>query len=185
MVVQSRRFFDLRLAAATSRRLLEPRVEPAPVVPAPPPAPVVSPEEGDGTMAPFERLAVEYKVELWDALLEWTRRCMGVAGCFALDERGFMVASAGELGEVPPEVFLSAFAATNETVTPYAGRESLRSAVFQLGEQTLVTLLPVAVSGGEVLLGLIGARMPTAAHTEKIRTTIATEIDAFESSAVT
>jgi hypothetical protein len=130
---------------------------------------------------PFERPTVEYKVELWDALLDWVRRSLEAEGCFALDDRGFLVASSGDMGAVPPEVFLSAFTATDDTVAPYTGTTgTLRSALYELSLGVHVTLLPLELPGAQVLLGLIGGVAPVKEQVEELRDTIADELARFD-----
>jgi hypothetical protein len=180
-----KRFFDLSLAAATSQRLLAPRqqrtVEVPPVTAAPAPAAESSPPAS--TWAEFQSPPVDYKVELWDALIEWVSRSLAADGCFVLDERGFLVASCGDMGAVPPEVFLSAFTTTDQTIAPYTGAEgTLRGATYELSLGIKVTMLPIELIGAQpLLLGMVGGAVPSAAQVEEIHTTIAGELLAFES----
>jgi hypothetical protein len=180
-----KRFFDLSLAAATSQRLLAPRQQRSgelrPVAAASPTAEESMPPASVWTE--FQSPQVDYKVELWDALIEWVRQSIAADGCFVLDGRGFLVASCGDMGAVPPEVFLSAFTTTDEMIAPYTGAEgTLRGATYELSLGIKVTVLPVELIGGQtLLLGMIGGTVPSAAQVEEIHTTIAGELLAFES----
>ncbi len=184
MAVPSKRFFDLADAAAASKRLLRPKDSSARGAAAA--APAERPREPSAAAAglpAFARPAVQYKIELWDALLEWARRELGADGCFALDDRGFLVASSGEMGAVPPEIFLSAFTSTNDTVASYLDEaHSLREAIFELRQGTRVTLLPVELPDAQVLVGLLGGTVPTGTQAESLRRTIAQELENFETS---
>jgi hypothetical protein len=182
-----KRFFDLSLAAATSRRLLVPRQQrtselPPVAAPAPSP-PVEAPLPPVSVWTEFQRPPVDYKVELWDALIEWVRQSLAADGCFVLDERGFLVASCGDMGAVPPEVFLSAFTTTDEMIAPYTGTEgALQATTYELSLGIKVTMLPVQLVGTQtLLLGVIGGMMPSGSQVEEIHTTIAGELLAFES----
>ena len=178
MADPSRRFFDLDVAAEASRRLLRPEpIAPPPATAPAAPAATATPR----SPRPFSRPVVEYRLELWDAMLEWAREVVGADGCFALDERGFLVASSGDLGQVPPEVFLSAFTATDDTINTYTDTEyRLRRAIYELKAGAQVTLLPVRLTDDQVLVGLLGGAVPDGPQSEIIQATIVDEIAAFD-----
>lgn len=183
MVAPFKHFFDLADAATTSKRLLRPKTTAARGVAASPAEQPREPVVAVAGLPAFPRPAVRYKIELWDAILEWTRHELGAEGCFALDDRGFLVASSGEMGTVPPEIFLSAFTSTDDTVAPYLDEaHSLRGAIFELRQGIRVTLLPVELPEAQVLVGLLGGTVPTGAQAESLRRTIAEELEHFETS---
>ncbi|MCP4657585.1 MAG: hypothetical protein GY856_19440 [bacterium] len=189
MVVPFKRFFDLADVAATSRRLLTPKDDSSvrsPAAEAPPAERLRAadqPSVAAAGLPAFPRPAVRYKIELWDAILEWVRQHLAADGCFALDDRGFLVASSGEMGAVPPEIFLSAFSSTDDTVASYLDEaHSLRGAIFELRQGIRVTLLPVELPEAQVLVGLLGGTAPTGAEAESLRRTIAEELENFETS---
>jgi len=181
MAAPSRRFFDLDGAAKLSRRILRPSELPSVPRPdpagGPAPAAVAPPAPA---LEPFSRPEVAYKLELLDALLAWVRQGLNAEGCFALDERGFLVASSGELGQVPPEVLLSAFVASGEAILDHAGAEHrLCRLELELTSGTQVALLHLVLDGAQVILGIVAGRAPGPAELQTIQQTIDDELERF------
>ncbi len=168
---QSRHFFELSAASSLSRALRrrESAVRPLALQPVEtaPAEPAVS------TLPPFVAPAVRYTEELWQALLVWLREGLGAMGTFAMDERGFPIARAGEPGTVPSEVLLAAFTSISQLLETYLGpKRPVRRVVVMAEGEPEVALMTFEWANEEILIGSIGGRVPSIEEVRVVAETV-------------
>ena len=192
MTNRSRRFFDLGEAVRLTRkiatrarsgeaagtdsplresRLAEEGDSGRPSDPPPPASGLSKPETG----------TVENATELWRALLSWTRTETAAKGAFALDQRGFLIASVGTLDPFPPEIFSETFAAATRLFDTYLSEtQGIASVSLEFLPIGRFAIFPLKVDAASVLLGIAGEPPLDTSKMSQICETIVGEIAAFD-----